>query len=89
MPQQRTPHAREAQHQLIRELEGRVRTQLGGRVRDLRFVLDDHGLVLRGRTDSYYVKQLAQHAVLKFAEVRLLANEIEVTADRPSSEPVE
>jgi len=36
------------------------------------------GLVLTGRTCTYYVKQLAQHAVMEFVDLPILANDIEV-----------
>jgi hypothetical protein len=54
-----------------------VRT-LGGRVSDLRLLLRDNGLVLQGRAQSYYVKQLAQEMVMKATKLPVLANEIEV-----------
>jgi hypothetical protein len=47
-------------------------------VHGLRLVLRDRGLILQGRTHTYYAKQLAQHAVMEVTEVPLLANEIEV-----------
>jgi len=37
------------------------------------------GLVLRGRAQTYYAKQLAQHAVVEAAGLPILANEIEVS----------
>ena len=59
-------------------LEAHVHTQLHGRVRDLRLVAGEDGLRLRGCTHSYYVKQLAQHAVMQATSLRIVANEIEV-----------
>jgi hypothetical protein len=47
-------------------------------VRDLHVVARDGGLVLRGRTHTYYVKQLVQHSVLQVCARGALANEIEV-----------
>jgi len=63
-------------------LESLVRRRSHGQVRDLRLELCDEGLILHGRAASYYVKQLAQQAVLEAAEFPLLANEIEVTIER-------
>jgi len=60
-----------------RWVEDRVRRRVWGQVSDLK--VEDHGrgVVLRGRTRTYYAKQLAQHAVLESG--RLLAgNEIVV-----------
>lgn len=56
-----------------------VRTRSYGRVRDLRLEVRGAGLILCGRTTSYYAKQLAQQAVLEAGGLTLLANEIEVT----------
>jgi len=63
-------------------LESLVRIRSYGRVRDLRLELRGAGLILSGRTTSYYVKQLAQQAILEAGEMPLLANEIEVTIDQ-------
>jgi len=59
-------------------LEAHVQSQLQGRVRDLRLVAEEDGLLLRGYSHSYYVKQLAQHAVMQATNLRIVANEIEV-----------
>ena len=36
------------------------------------------GIVLRGFTRTYYLKQLAQQAVMNLTDLPILANEIEV-----------
>jgi hypothetical protein len=59
-------------------LEAHVQARLQGRVRDLRLVAEEDGLLLRGYSHSYYVKQLAQHAVMQATNLRIVANEIEV-----------
>jgi hypothetical protein len=41
-------------------------------------VAEEDGLLLRGYSHSYYVKQLAQHAVMQATNLRIVANEIEV-----------
>jgi hypothetical protein len=61
------------------QLAAHLRARFGTRVRDLRLVARDGGLVLRGRTHTYYVKQLVQHSVLQVCAQGILANEIEVT----------
>lgn len=53
-----------ATNTLPRDLEAQVLKQTDRRVRDLRIELRPGRLVLRGSANSYYVKQLAQHAVL-------------------------
>lgn len=64
--------------ELIQEMEARVVRRAHGRIRDVKVELHKGGLILRGRTSSYYLKQLAQHALLEAAPLPLLANEIEV-----------
>lgn len=55
-----------------------VCAMLDRRVRGLRVETLGHGLVLRGRTDSYHAKQLAQHSALAVTGLPLVANLIEV-----------
>jgi hypothetical protein len=45
------------------DLERQVLSRTGRRIRDLTVELNPEGIVLRGVTQSYYVKQLAQHGV--------------------------
>jgi hypothetical protein len=59
-------------------LEGMLQRRLGNRIRDLRVVLLSAGLVLQGRTATYHAKQLAQHAAMEFANLPIVANDIEV-----------
>lgn len=59
-------------------LEALMQRRLGGRVRDLRVRKLPEGVVLQGRTATYHLKQLAQHAAMELSEYPILANEIEV-----------
>jgi osmotically-inducible protein OsmY len=59
-------------------LEDLLSRRLGNRIRDLRVVLQQAGLVLRGWTETYYAKQVAQHAAMELSGMPILANEIEV-----------
>lgn len=59
-------------------LRARVSARLGGRVPDLRLLVCDAGIILRGCSHSYYVKQLAQQAVMEESGLPVLGNEIEV-----------
>jgi hypothetical protein len=61
------------------ELEARIQCRLGGQVREFRLVVVGGGLILRGRVHTYYAKRLAQHAVMEATELRIVANEIEVS----------
>jgi hypothetical protein len=63
----------------VSKLEASVRSKLAGRMRDFRLVIADRGLILRGWAPTYYVKQIAQHAILESTELPVLANEIEVS----------
>jgi len=62
----------------LTEVEQWVQRRLHGRVRQFHLSLYGAGLVLTGRTCTYYVKQLAQHAVMEFVDLPILANDIEV-----------
>ena len=64
---------------VLQHIEKKIRRQLAGSVRNLHLILNDNGLVMRGCVRSYYSKQLAQHAVMKLTNVRIRANEIQVT----------
>jgi hypothetical protein len=45
------------------ELEQHVQTRTGRRIRNLCVELSPDGIILRGQTDSFYAKQLAQHGI--------------------------
>jgi len=53
---------------------------LRGRLHDASISIYPGGVVIRGTTKSYYVKQLAQHAVMKCVSLPIAANEIVVQA---------
>jgi hypothetical protein len=57
---------------LREELETRVQSRTGRRVRNLAIQVSPEGVVLQGQATSYYIKQLAQHGVREYLpEVRL------------------
>jgi hypothetical protein len=58
-------------------LEATIQRRLGSRIRDLRVVRSERGVILQGRVPTYYAKQLAQHAILELGEP-VVANQIEV-----------
>ena len=47
-------------------------------IHDFHIELLDDGLVLKGRTKTYYVKQKAQHAVMEATDLSIIANDIVV-----------
>jgi hypothetical protein len=55
-----------------------VDRELRGRLTEFRVTADDEGIVLSGTAPSFYVKQLAQHAVRRLTPLRIIRNEIEV-----------
>lgn len=62
----------------IERIGTQIRSQLSGRLRDFRLEIGDAGVILRGRSGTYYAKQLAQHAVMAACDLPILRNEIEV-----------
>jgi len=60
-------------------LENRLQARLSGRVRGLRILVHQCGIVLRGFAHTYYAKQIAQHALMAETTMPILANEIEVS----------
>ena len=60
-------------------LETHLQNRLGWRVRDLRVVCRNNGIILKGSACTYYAKQLAQHSVKEITDLPILANEIEVS----------
>lgn len=56
-----------------------LQARLGSRVRDLRVMRENNGVVLHGRVNTYHAKQLAQHSVMEITDLPIVANEIEVT----------
>jgi osmotically-inducible protein OsmY len=68
------------------QVEALLRQRLGGRVWDLRVVVHQGGVILRGRALSYYAKQLAQHAVMQGLGLLVVANDIEVHRTAPGPE---
>ena len=59
-------------------LETHIQARLGSHARHIRVMYRNSGVVLQGRTRTYYAKQLAQHLVMEITNLPILANEIEV-----------
>jgi hypothetical protein len=62
----------------VERVEAHVRSRVWGQIKGLELLVLDRGIHIRGRACTYYVKQLAQHAVLETSQLPLAANEIEV-----------
>jgi hypothetical protein len=60
------------------ELTHRIDAQTFRQVRDLHVVRNEDRIVLRGQSQSYYVKQLATHAVLNLFPGVVIENAIAV-----------
>jgi hypothetical protein len=60
------------------ELERHIQERTGRRVHGLCVEVRDEQVVLRGRTSSYYLKQLAQHCVWDVLPDARLENDIVV-----------
>ena len=63
----------------VAQLEALVKGQLSGHVRNLRLIVHDNGIILRGQAHTYYAKQLAMQAVIDATGLPVLANEIVVS----------
>jgi hypothetical protein len=55
-----------------------VDRRLGARLRRFAIKPCDDGIALTGRAPSFYVKQLAQHAVQRLTPLTIVRNDIEV-----------
>ncbi len=63
---------------LVASIERAVQQGTGRGVRELSVELREDGVLLRGRCNSYYTKQLAQHAAMAVPGGDAVTNEIEV-----------
>jgi hypothetical protein len=70
-------HGIDGRDELAR-LEADIQGHLRDYVRDFRMTVRDGGLILYGRTRTYYAKQLAQHDVMGRSRLPIRANNIEV-----------
>lgn len=76
-PREPTASAGEHTGRLV-QLEALIQRQLTRRLAQFRIRYQDGGLILEGRTRTYYGKQLVQHAVMDLADLPILANNIAV-----------
>lgn len=61
-------------------VEGRIAREFSQRLHGFHIAIRDDGLVLEGRTRSYFSKQLVQQAVVNAIDLPIVANNIVVDA---------
>jgi osmotically-inducible protein OsmY len=64
--------------ELTSRIKHRIHSRTHGRVWNLHVEIDGQAVVLRGRTSTYYTKQLAQHGALEITNGKSVVNDIEV-----------
>lgn len=60
------------------KIERHLTCSMGPRIKDLRVEVSGDQIVLQGRTNTYYGRQLAQHGVLDLIPSARVVNAIEV-----------
>ena len=65
-------------HDLTSTIKHRIHSRTHGRVWNLHVEFNGQAVVLRGRTATYYTKQLAQHGALEILSGQPVVNDIEV-----------
>jgi hypothetical protein len=60
------------------QVEALLKQRLQGRVWNIRLIVEDGFVTLRGQARSYYAKQLAQHVAMEIIPLPIRANQIEV-----------
>lgn len=60
------------------QLQERIERDLAGRIEGFHVLIGTAGLILRGNVQTYYLKQLVQHAVMEATSEPIMANEIDV-----------
>ena len=69
------------------QVEALLKERLGTRVRGLRVLIREGGVVLQGTVYTWYSKQIAQQVAMRELRLTVLANEIEVRWDLGRSSP--
>jgi hypothetical protein len=73
------PETLEEAEELAAAIERAVQCETGQGIADLTVEVGPHGVRLTGHCDTYYAKQLAQHAVMRLRSGDHLMNCIEVS----------
>jgi osmotically-inducible protein OsmY len=72
------PETLEEAEELAASIERAVQCETDWGIADLSVEVGTQGVLLRGRCDTYYAKQLAQHAAMRVSGGDRLVNSIEV-----------
>jgi len=72
------PPTRPADRACAGRIEQLIAEELRNRLVNFELAVSTEGLILRGRSRTYYVKQLAQQLVMQATDLPILANRIEV-----------
>jgi hypothetical protein len=72
------PETLEEAEELAASIERAVQSETDRGIADLAVEVGSHGVLLKGRCDTYYAKQLAQHAAMRVSGDDRLVNCIEV-----------
>ncbi len=72
------PETLEEAAELAASIERAVQRETARGIRNLRVEVSRQGVLLRGRCDTYYAKQLAQHAAMSMPGGSRVTNSIEV-----------
>jgi osmotically-inducible protein OsmY len=72
------PETQEEAEQLAALIEKAIEHETGNGIRELAIVIEGDGILLSGRCESFYHKQLAQHAAMSISGCERLVNGIEV-----------
>ena len=73
------PETLEEAEELAASIERAVQDETDRGVADLAVEVTSHGVLLRGRCDTFYTKQLAQHAAMRMPGGERLVNSIVVS----------
>jgi hypothetical protein len=68
-----------SEKELAHQIEIALNHRAGRQVHGLHVILRNGGVILRGRSSTYYAKQLAQHLAVALIGWPVVANEIQVT----------
>ena len=63
---------------VLKNTEARVQRLLGGRIPDFRIIAARDGLIPKGNSRTWHVKQLARHPVMEAVRIRIRSNKIVV-----------
>ena len=73
------PETVEEAEQLVASIERAVQEETGRRVHDLSVEVGEDGILLKGHCNTYYCKQLAQHAAMGMPGGDRVTNSIRVS----------